>query len=114
MIEIRGVAVAALALALSACASAPEDIKPASIDSTQFAYLTCPQLTDWEEKLNAAYKTAADSEDSARRMDAVGLVTLGTPIGSMTHSYTPGQIADLKGRLAAVHSLESTKSCPQS
>lgn len=111
--SIKCLSVAAFAVALSACASSPESIKAANIDSAQFAYLTCPQLAEWQGKLTAAYNTAADSQDNARAMDAVGLALLGTPIGSMTHAYTPDQIADLKGRLAAVQALQTSDHCDQ-
>lgn len=110
---IKSLSVTAFAVALSACASSPESIKAANIDSTQFAYLTCPQLAEWQGKLTAAYNTAADSQDSARAMDAVGLLVLGTPLGSMTHQNTPDQIADLKGRLAAVQQLQAANNCAQ-
>jgi starvation-inducible outer membrane lipoprotein len=110
---VKCLSVAAFAVALSACASSPESIKAANIDSTQFAYLTCPQLSEWQGKLTAAYNTAADSQNNARAMDAVGLLVLGAPIGSMTHRYTPDQIADLKGRLAAVQQLQTTDHCDQ-
>jgi starvation-inducible outer membrane lipoprotein len=110
---IKCLFVAGFAVALSACASSPDSIKAANIDSTQFAYLTCPQLAEWQGKLTAAYSTAADQQDTARKMDAVGLLVLGTPIGSMTHRYTPDQIADLKGRLAAVQQLQTAGHCDQ-
>ncbi len=110
---IKCLSVAAFAVALSACASSPESIKASNIDSAQFAYLTCPQLAEWQGKLTAAYNTAADSQDNARAMDAVGLLVLGTPVGSMTHQYTPNQIADLKGRLAAVQQLQTADHCDQ-
>jgi hypothetical protein len=110
---LKGLAVAAFATTLSACANSPESIKAANIDATQFAYLSCPQLADWHGKLTAAFNRAADSEDNARTMDAVGLLVLGTPIGSMTHKYTPDEIADLKGRLAAVQQLQTADHCDQ-
>jgi Tfp pilus tip-associated adhesin PilY1 len=110
---IKCLSVAAFAVALSACVSAPEDIKAANIDSTQFAYLTCPQLSEWQGKLTAAYNTAADSENTARAEDIVGIIALGTPIGSMTHQFTPDQVADLKGRLAAVQQLQTAAHCDQ-
>jgi starvation-inducible outer membrane lipoprotein len=111
--SIKCLSVAALAVALSACASSPGSIKAANIDSTQFAYLTCPQLSEWQDRLTAAYKVAANSQDNARAMDAVGLLVLGTPVGSMTHKYTPDQISDLKGRLAAVQQLQTADNCQQ-
>ncbi|MGD0143255.1 MAG: hypothetical protein ABSC92_08860 [Rhizomicrobium sp.] len=110
---IKCFSVAAFAVALSACASSPESIKAADIDSAQYAYLTCAQLGTYEGTLTVAYNSAADSQNNARMMDVVGLVALGMPIGSLTHAYTPKQIADLKGRIAAVQKLEAAGRCQQ-
>jgi hypothetical protein len=108
----HGLAVGALALALSACAASPESIKPASISTAQYAYLNCEQLASYKATLTTAYNQAADSEDNARVMDAVGTVAvLGLPLGSMTHESVPYQIADLKGRIAAVEKLQAQNNC---
>jgi starvation-inducible outer membrane lipoprotein len=103
--------VPALAMALSACASSPEDIKAASVDPVQYSYMTCAQLADYGTQLNATFKIAADQEASARREDVVGYVLLQSPLGSQAHAAIPAEIADLKGRLAAVQQLETSKNC---
>ncbi|HTT85516.1 MAG TPA: hypothetical protein VMF67_18710 [Rhizomicrobium sp.] len=109
----RGLAMAATAIALSACAASPESIKPHAIDARQYSYLTCPQLAEYKATLTAAYNKAADSEDNARMEDAATSVLLGFPVGSMTHESVPWQVGDLKGRIVAISQLQVANKCEQ-
>ncbi len=110
-IAYRGLPIVALAAALSACASSSEDIKAASVNPDTYAYMTCDQLADYNLKLQATYKEADDQESDARAEDAVGYVLLQQPLGSQRHYQIPAEIADLKGRMNAVHELEVSKNC---
>jgi len=76
-----------------------------------FAYLNCAQLAAFKVTLTNAYNKAADSENNARTMDAATILTLGIPVGSMTHESVPYQIWDLKGRIAAVEKLQAQYNC---
>jgi len=107
----RGLSAAALAIGLSACAAPPEDIKPANISTAQYNYLNCAQLAAFKVTLTNAYNVAAASEDNARTMDAATFLTLGVPVGSMTHQNLPYQIWDLKGRIVAVEKLQAQDNC---
>ncbi|MGH6876367.1 MAG: hypothetical protein ACREHV_03200 [Rhizomicrobium sp.] len=109
----RGLPVAALAIALTACAASPESINAAHISSRSFAYLTCPQLAAYKVTLTAAYDQAADSENTARTEDAATSLVLGFPLGSATHESVPWQISDLKGRIAAIGRLQLADKCGQ-
>lgn len=107
----RSLAAIAVALALPGCAASPESIKPASINPKEYAYLDCGQLAAFKVTLINAYDKAADSENNARNMDAATLLTLGVPVGSMTHENVPFQIWDLKGRIIAVEKLQAQYNC---
>lgn len=107
----RGLAAAALAIALSGCAASPESIKPASIPTSEYAYLNCAQLAAFKITLTNAYQKVADQEDNARTLDAATMLTLGVPVGSMTHQNVPYQIWDLKGRIVAVEKLQAMDKC---
>jgi hypothetical protein len=109
----RGLPLAALAMALSACAQSPDSIKPANIDSRQFAYLSCPQLAQYKLTLTAAYNNAASGQENAQVEDAASMLTLGIPIGSATHKWTAWQVSDLKGRIAAVQKVQTADNCAQ-
>lgn len=106
----RGLALAALTV-LSGCAASPESIKPADIPTSQYAYLTCPQLAAFKVTLVTAYQKVAEEENSARALDEVQVLTLGLPLGSMTHENVPYQIWDLKGRIVAVEKLQVQDNC---
>jgi len=108
----RGLFVAALAIAVSACAASPENIQAHNISTQHFAYLSCPQLAEYKATLTAAYTKAADSENTARTED-VATLAIGFPLGSMTHESLPWQIGDLKGRIAAVQKLQVADRCEQ-
>lgn len=107
----RGLAAGVLAIALSGCAASPESIKPASISTSEYAYLNCAQLASFKVTLTNAYNKAADEENTARTEDTVGSLTLGFPVGSMTHQSVPYQIWDLKGRIVAVERLQAQDHC---
>lgn len=98
-------------MALSACASSSDDIKATNVNPDAYAYMDCNQLSDYGTKLNATYKLAADQESDARSEDALGYVLLQQPLGSQRHAQIPAEIADLKGRLVAVHQLQASKDC---
>jgi starvation-inducible outer membrane lipoprotein len=107
----RGLSVAALAVVLCACAASPESIKAANYNSSPYAYLTCPQLAQYKAMLNGRLVQASSEQDNARLEDVVGNLTLGIPVGSASHKWTPWRIADLKGRIVAVERVETADSC---
>ena len=107
----HGLAATALAIALSGCAASPESIKPASISTGEYAYLNCAQLASFKVTLTNAYNKVAGEEESARTEDAISSLTLGVPVGSMTHQNVPYQIWDLKGRILAVEKLQAQDRC---
>jgi PBP1b-binding outer membrane lipoprotein LpoB len=107
----RGLVAAASAAFLSGCAASPESIKPANINTAQYAYLNCAQLASFKVTLNGAYNEAANSEDNARNIDTATNILIGLPVGSMTHESVPYQVADLKGRIVAVEKLQVHDNC---
>ncbi len=113
LVSYRGLSLAALTVALSACAASPESIKAANYSSDGYAYLTCPQLAQYKAMLNGRLIQASSEQEDARTEDAIGNVTLGIPFGSASHKWTPWQISDLKGRIVAVERVERTDECPQ-
>ena len=107
----RGLAVAACAAVLSACAATPESIKAANYNSDSYAYLTCPQLAQYRAMLTGRLAQASSEQDSARVEDTIGMATIGMQVGSASHKWTPWQISDLKGRIMAVEKVEYADNC---
>jgi hypothetical protein len=63
--------------------------------------------------LNDTLAQAISEPDNARLEDKIGNVTVGIPIGSASHKWTPWQISDLKGRIVAVERVETADTCAQ-
>ena len=105
--------VMAVTCVLCACAASPEGIKAANYSSRPYQHLTCQQLADYRSMLNTRLGAAYSDEEDARAEDAVSEMTIGFGLGSASHKWTPWQIADLKGRIAAVWSVELADSCPR-
>jgi hypothetical protein len=110
-ILIRSMSMMAIATALYACASSPDNIEATNVSTDTYAYMTCTQLADYGAALTKTYTEAADQENDARAEDVVGYALLQQPLGSQRHQQIPAEIADLKGRLVAVHALQSSKNC---
>jgi hypothetical protein len=81
------------------------------VSTDTYAYMTCAQLADYGVALTKTYKEAADQEGDARVEDVIGYALFQQPVGSQRHEKIPAEIADLKGRLVAVHALQSSKNC---
>ena len=109
----RSALFACIAVGLCACATPPEDIQATTVSPSLYEYLDCRQLADYKSGLEATYKLAADQQDEARIEDAIGYVVLQQPLGSERRSSIPDEIADIKGHLVAVSSLETSKNCGQ-
>ncbi|MGD0192864.1 MAG: hypothetical protein ABSD74_19175 [Rhizomicrobium sp.] len=105
--------VVAAGISLSACATPPEDIQATVVSPALYDYLDCRQLVDYAASLQATYQLAADQQDKARYEDAIGYIVLQQPLGSERRGSVPAEIADIKGRLVAVHELETSKNCGQ-
>lgn len=109
----QGVLLGAIAVVMAGCASEPQDIQANNVDAAQFGYMTCAQLSNYGSKLQTTLKVVSDQESDARTEDVIGYVILQQPVGSESHSTIPAEIADLKGKLTAVKSLEGSKNCGQ-
>jgi hypothetical protein len=99
------------AIALGACASAPEDIPPAYVSEATYAGWTCEQLAKESAQLNSALATASRQQDDARTGDTVGVIFLGLPISSMTGGNVASEVARLKGHTNAVRQAMIKQSC---
>src|ERR1700686_2187112 len=74
-------------------------------------YLPYPQLAQYKTMLNGRVAKASSEQETARAEDMIGSVTIGIPLGSTSHKWTPWQISDLKGRVAAVERVKTSDSC---
>lgn len=103
--------VAAIALTMAGCASAPSSIKPASVSVSGYAGLSCGQLASKANALAASYKVAADKQSSTRKGDVMGVLLIGLPTASMSGKDNSAEIARIKGEQAAVSKARTAKGC---
>jgi len=111
--SLQGILLGAAGVALAGCASQPQDIQANNFDAAQYDYMTCAQLADYGNQLNSTLKLATDQESDARTEDVIGYAIFQEPLGSQRHPAIPAEIADLKGKLVAVQSLQTSKNCGQ-
>lgn len=93
------------------CAERPESIAPSYVSTVTYQNWTCQQLGEEEQRLNAAYVTAAQQQRDARTNDTWGVALIGLPTASLSGENIAPQIANLKGQLNAVHQSETLKNC---
>ena len=98
---IRALTLAALPLALAACAQNPASIAPVSMGAA-YATHDCQQArTDLITERN----TLAALEGKQRGAvagDAIGVLFIGVPVSSLTGGDVEGQIAASKGKIIAL------------
>ena len=93
--------IAALPLALAACAQNPASIAPVSMGNA-FAAQEC---TSAQRDLLAERMTLEAAEEKQRGAvvgDAVGVFLIGVPVSSLTGGDVAGQIATSKGKILAL------------
>lgn len=102
-------------LALASCASPPDKIAAKSIDETQFAAQTCPQLTETLRLKNAELDVHASMQRRTADEDAWGVFLVGLPTGSMSQGsgrkFTEDRLATVKGEIVAIQSVQKRKGC---
>lgn len=106
--------VAALAaVALSACATPPNDIKPIAATTT-YAGLSCADLSSKAISTNSKLGDLTAAQSRTASNDAYGVLWLGLPVGSMGDKDAKpreGEIARLKGELDAIQKARVAGKC---
>ena len=103
--------IAAVAALCAGCAAAPEDIGPSYASPMTYRDWTCDQLTDEGHRLAAAVRNASQRQDQARANDALGVVLIGLPLGSMSGQNIAPEIGRLKGEHEALYRVAVGKGC---
>lgn len=90
------------ALTVSACATAPDNVRPLPVAGTPFAGYDCVHLTDlkWQAMNKLASLTA--KQNATRRTNAIGIALIGLPVGNIEGGNVSGEIAKVKGDLDAL------------
>ncbi|TKB07112.1 MAG: hypothetical protein E5V75_34125 [Mesorhizobium sp.] len=111
--------VSALALCgtmVAACATPPNNIKPTAV-ATTYSGLSCQQLMDKAIQTNSKLGDLTAVQGRTASNDAYGVLWLGLPVGSMGDKdakQREGEIAMLKGELAAIQKARVAGKCVKS
>ncbi len=111
MFRIRILATLTVAVGVGACAPSMQDIGPSYVSPVIFQNWTCEQLAEEGHRLIAALEVASRRQDQAQSTDAVGVLLVGLPLGSMTGQNIAPEIGRLKGEHETVYRVGVSKGC---
>lgn len=101
----------AAVVSLGACATAPQNITPQYVSTTQYQSLTCPQLGVELARTEDALAAASGEQSKARKNDTLGVLFLGLPVSSLSGSNKASYIAQLKGQVEAMNQVANLNNC---
>jgi hypothetical protein len=107
---MKRISISAIALALSACATAPDRIAPTQIDARQFAAYGCAELQDKAQATEIELQRYLTSQHKARIGDAVTWpIPMSRVLGKNDRNVRA--IAQYRGELSAIETARSEKGC---
>ncbi len=101
----------AMAVTLSACAKAPDQIAAVQIEDSTYASASCKSLVKNEIRQTQLLHALSADQKKAKNGDAWGVFLLGLPISSMSGADKETEIAVTKGRLDAIRRQQASKGC---
>ena len=79
-----GLALLFVSVAATACAQAPEEVRPAYVSPVAYDSWNCHSLGEEQARLQAALTAASSQQYQTRSNDVAGWVFIGLPVGSMS------------------------------
>jgi len=101
-----------LTVALGACASSPDNIKPTYVADTAFASQSCSDLGQDELRETDVVTALSDKQRRAHKTDTWGVIALGVPLSELSGTDVSRMLALEKGKMDAIHRVEAEKACP--
>jgi starvation-inducible outer membrane lipoprotein len=98
-------------LVLTACATAPEKVKPSYVAPSKFSGMSCPGLRHQQNILVAKVNTLSKSQRNARNGDIVGVALIGLPISSIAGADKEKELSRARGELLAVGEKIKSRGC---
>ena len=100
------------AMYLGSCATLPEKIAPADMNTAPYANWSCEQLSHESPQITATLAGASEAQRRCRNKDIAGILFIGLPVGSLTGCRKTEEIARLKGELQALQHAAVVIHCP--
>jgi hypothetical protein len=107
----RNLAAFGVCVVLAACAKPPEKIQAVAMDEGPYLALSCDQIKAQKSSYQSEYEVLAKQQQNTANADAVGVLVLGVPGGSLAGGDKETPIAVLKGKMAALNSVAVRKKC---
>lgn len=107
-------ALAAICASLAACATPPNNIKPIEVAPSQYAGLSCADLSLRAVSTNSKLGDLTAVQSRTASNDAYGVFWIGLPVGSMGENNTKqreAEIAQMKGELDAIQKARVAGKC---
>jgi hypothetical protein len=101
----------ALLLLLAGCAKQPGDIVAASVPTDPYMQMSCQSLASERESRQTRLGTLSGEQEETANRDAAWMTIVHIPVASMARGDHAGEIADLKGQIAAIDRAAQAKSC---
>jgi hypothetical protein len=102
---------AALAGLVGGCAAPPEAIAPSYVSPNQYSNLSCKEMADEAQRVDAALAQASSQQEQAHGSDVVGVLLVGVPVSTLSGTNVAPQVANLKGQKDALHLAMLNKHC---
>jgi hypothetical protein len=102
-----------IAAGLSACAAPPESIAQSDVSPISYNSLSCFDLADELERVDAALTRASQQQEQAQGSDAAGGVSgIGVPASTLSGAnVAPQQLTSLEGQRQAIQLAMAQKHC---
>ena len=99
------------ALALSACATAPNKVQPSMVSQSAYDGLPCPALAQAHASNSASLAKLTKQQRGTRNADIAGVIMLGLPVGRMTGGNVAKELGEAKGREIVIEDAMKRQSC---
>jgi hypothetical protein len=102
-----------IAAGLSACAAPPESIAQSDVSPISYNSLSCFDLADELERVDAALTQASQQQEQAQGSDAAGGVSgIGVPASTLSGAnVAPQQLTSLEGQRQAIQLAMAQMQC---
>lgn len=100
-----------MSFALASCAKGAGAVAPIAVPVAEYGRMDCNQLLNARLANVQTVAALSSSQDRASTNDAVGVLLIGLPIGSMGGGDREGDLAVAKGRDLSLASLIAAKNC---
>jgi hypothetical protein len=98
-------------LVLAGCAKMPEDVAPVSVAVDPYMQMACPDLTNAKIASDNELTNLEAEQKKTAQQDAASMSIIHVPLASIRGLDKSSELANAKGRAAAISQAYTTKNC---